>query len=141
MWNQEPHTQHRVRCTKGTSRAYCDADPGLVGPTATAAAVLLLEKLCCRCCTAVVVVAPATRSSCWTCHVRVVVFPSRKYYADFRGGKQETHKKNEYRVRITYVYVRVQRVRGLDPQAERTVTLTLASYVRLLLRGGTCYEK
>ena len=77
------------RAQNTTSRAHSDADPGLVGPTATAAAVLLLEKLCCRCCTAaVVVVAPATRSSCWTCHI--VEFSSRKYYADFRGGKQET---------------------------------------------------
>ena len=33
----------------------------------------------------------------------------------------------------TYVYVRVQRVQGLDRQAERTATLTLASCVLLLL--------
>ena len=38
------------RAQDTTSRAYSDADPGPVGPTATAAAVMLLEKLCCRCC-------------------------------------------------------------------------------------------
>ena len=51
-------------CTKGasvrpTSRAYSDADPGLVCPTAAAAAAaaaLLLEKLCYRCRTTAVVV-------------------------------------------------------------------------------------
>ena len=36
-------------------------------------------------------------------------------------------------VLITYVYVRVQRVQGLDRQAERTATLTPASCVLLLL--------
>ena len=45
---------------KPTSRAYSDGDPGVVRPTATAAAVLLLEKLCCRCRTSVVPVVPAT---------------------------------------------------------------------------------
>ena len=42
----------------------------------------------------------------------------------------------EKRVQGTFyvcVYERVQRVRGLDPQAERTATLTLASGVILLL--------
>ena len=56
------HTTQSSTCAKGsratpTSRAYRDADPGLVCPTATtAAAVLLLEKLCCRCRTAAAVV-------------------------------------------------------------------------------------
>ena len=66
-------------CTKGlrvrpTSRAYSDANPGLVRPTAIAA-VLLLEELCCRCRTAVVVVAQGTRSSlCWTQNIRCRFF-------------------------------------------------------------------
>ena len=58
-----------------------------------------------------------------------------KYYADFRGGKQGIYTKKT----STYVYVRaqrvlrVQRVQGLDRQAERTAMLTLASCVLLLL--------
>ena len=70
-WDQEPHTTKSSTVYKGlkgqtdTSRAYWDADPGLVGPTATAAAaVLLLEKLCCRCFTAI-------SSSCGTCYEKL----------------------------------------------------------------------
>ena len=61
------------------------------------------------------------RSSCWTC--QVVDFLSRNYYAEFRGGMQETY----IQQKIEYIDVHVQRVQGLDRHAERTATLALAS--------------
>ena len=124
-------TVHKgLKGSTNTSRAYSDVDPGFVGPTATLADVLLLEKLCCRC-TVVVVVAPVSRRSCWTC-CRVLV--SKKLCRLSRCDAGNIYKK-EYssRVLTTNVYVRVQRVQGLDRQAELTATLTLASCVLHLL--------
>ncbi len=124
------HATKSSTCTKGsrvrpTSRAYGDADPGLVRPTAAtaAASVLLLEKVCCRCRTAVVVVvAPAARSSlCWT-HVRCRFFVFKLCRISSWGSTKHTANR-----------ARVQRVQGLDRQDERTATLTLASCALLLL--------
>ena len=124
------HATKSSTCTKGsrvrpTSRAYGDADPGLVRPTAAtaAASVLLLEKVCCRCRTAVVVVvAPAARSSlCWT-HVRCRFSVFKLCRISSWGSTKHTANR-----------ARVQRVQGLDRQDERTATLTLASCALLLL--------
>ena len=93
---------------------------------------------------------------------------SRKYYFDFRGGKQETYRKNECRVRATYVYiyVRVQRKGARGRPTSRAYgdadpglvcpTATVAAVmvreahcccryrtsvqVKLSWYGGACYE-
>ena len=67
-----------------TSRAYSDADPGLVCPTAAA----VMTHCCCRCRTSVqVVVAPATRTKLFlldkTCEMQI--FSSSNYYAEFQA--------------------------------------------------------
>ena len=49
---------------------------------------------------------------------------SSSYYAEFRSGEPENTQQNRQRV---------QRIQGLDRQAERIATLTLASSVLLLL--------
>ena len=74
--------------------------------------------------------APATRSSCCLCSC-CGCFVSKILC---RFSRWETGNiKKEYMVRTTTcMYVRVQRVQGLDRQAARTAMLTLASCVLLL---------
>ena len=49
------------------------------------------------------------------------------------GSRKHTKERVQSTYYSTDVYVGVQRVQGLDRQAERAATLTLASYVLLLL--------
>ena len=110
--------QQRSGCIPKTcSRWYCQAR------APTDEGTKKKEKLCCICRTgtAVVVMTPATRSSPLNC--QVADFSSSNYcrISSWEPGNTQQNR------------VRAQRVQGLDRQAERTATLTLASCVLPLL--------